>query len=207
MVSIPAYWSHSFSEKQVSQHHGDALRAKSSRYIVLYWAALGHYRWRITQCRAERSYMSSFRGKLRPMENQEKVVLVVEDDAETILLLRLMFRQHGIKIVAKPNGEESLAAANTLKPDLVLLDIMMPGMDGWEIYQRMKASSKLQEIPIIVVTARPKSIARMHGQYFDAVDGYVAKPFDPRSLVALVESCLASPPTSVELPTERSSSQ
>lgn len=141
------------------------------------------------------------------MEKQEKVVLVVEDDAEAVLLLRLMFRQHGIKIVAKPNGKESLAAASTLEPDLVLLDIMMPGMDGWEVYQQMKASPRLRRIPIIVVSARPEPIARMQGQIFDAVAGYVRKPFNPKSLVALVERNLASPPTSSKPATSCPSSQ
>lgn len=132
---------------------------------------------------------------------QEKVVLVIEDDAEMVLLLRVMFRRQGIKIIPMYTGEESLAAMKALKPDLVLLDIALPGMDGWEIYQRMKASPSLREIPIIVVTIRSESVSRRNGHSFDGAAAYVRKPFDPRSMVALVRRCLDSAPAFVERPT------
>lgn len=137
-------------------------------------------------------------GEEEEMEQQEKVIFVIEDDAEMVLLLHLMFRQHRIKIINKLTGEESLAAMKTQKPDLVLLDIMMPGLDGWEIYQRMKNSTELREIPIIVVTAKPEWLARRDGQFFDRVVGYVVKPVKPLSLIGLVEHHLTAPPTPVK---------
>ena len=134
------------------------------------------------------------------VKKQEKVVLVIEDDAEMILLLRVMFREQGVKLVPKLTGEESLAAMKALEPDLVLLDINLPGLDGWEIYQQMQASPELREIPIIVVTIRSESVCRRNGHSFDAAAGFVRKPFDPRSLVALVRDCLEleTVPSSVE---------
>lgn len=127
------------------------------------------------------------------MTSKPKTILVIEDDAETVQLLRLTFRRRGIKIVTWPNGEECLAAAQALQPDLILLDIMMPGMDGWEIYQRMQASPNLRLLPIIIISAKPEPIARLHGQNFDTVASYIRKPFSPRALVTLVEQCLGSP--------------
>lgn len=127
------------------------------------------------------------------MTNKPKTILVIEDDAETVQLLRLTFRRRGIKIITRPNGEECLAAAQALQPDLVILDIMMPGMDGWEIYQRMQASPLLRLLPIIVISAKPEAIARLQGQRFDTVASYIRKPFNPRALVTLVEQCLAIP--------------
>ena len=120
-------------------------------------------------------------------KEEKKVVLVIEDDAETVMLFHLALKQHGIKMVAKLSGEEGLAAMNAVRPDLVLLDIMMPGMDGWEVYQRMKASPRLAGIPVIVVTARVEAVAKMYGQCFDKAADYVVKPFGVRSLINKVQ--------------------
>ena len=75
-------------------------------------------------------------------------------------------------------------------PDLVLLDLMMPDMDGWEVYQQMKADEKTKNIPVIVVTAKAQSIDKVLGLHIAKVDDYIAKPFSPQDLMNSVEKVL-----------------
>ena len=77
-------------------------------------------------------------------------------------------------------------------PDLVLLDLMMPDMDGWEVYQQMKADEKTRNIPVIVVTAKAQNIDRVLGMHIAHVDDYITKPFSPQELLASVEKVLGS---------------
>jgi DNA-binding response OmpR family regulator len=76
------------------------------------------------------------------------------------------------------------------KPDLILLDLMMPDMDGWEVYQQIKADSGLREIPVIVVTAKAQSIDKVLGLHIAKVDDYITKPFGPQELLESVEKIL-----------------
>ena len=126
------------------------------------------------------------------MDRQNKVVMVVEDDDDMVSLLLLMFREYRFQLVPIATGAEGLEAMHVLQPDLVLLDIMMPGMDGWAVYKQMRLSPHLREIPVIILTARSEGEARALGQHFDDVVAYVDKPFTPRALINLVEQSLAS---------------
>ena len=74
-----------------------------------------------------------------------------------------------------------------LLPDLVLLDLMMPDMDGWEVYQQMKADQTTRNIPVIVVTAKAQNIDKVLGLHIAKVDDYIAKPFGPQELMDSVE--------------------
>ncbi len=76
------------------------------------------------------------------------------------------------------------------KPDLVLLDLMMPGVDGWEVYQQMKADEATRDIPVIVVTAKAQNIDKVLGLQIARVDDYIAKPFSPEELLRSVETVL-----------------
>jgi DNA-binding response OmpR family regulator len=78
----------------------------------------------------------------------------------------------------------------TQQPDLVLLDLMMPDMDGWEVYQQMKADEATRHIPVIVVTAKAQSIDKVLGLHIAKVDDYIAKPFSPQELLSSVEKTL-----------------
>lgn len=77
------------------------------------------------------------------------------------------------------------------KPDLVLLDLMMPDMDGWEVYQKMKADEATKATPVIVVTAKAQSIDKVLGLHIAKVDDYITKPFGPQELLESVEKVLA----------------
>lgn len=126
------------------------------------------------------------------MTPREKMVMVIEDDPEMVELLQLLFRRRAVQVVPILVSEEGVAALEQLKPDLVLLDLMMPKVSGWDIYQYMQASPELSAIPIMILTVQTRKTSELHGQYFDAAVGYFTKPFRPRSLLAQVDRCLGT---------------
>jgi DNA-binding response OmpR family regulator len=124
------------------------------------------------------------------MKRREKLVMVIEDDPEMVELLKLLLRRRAIRVVPVLAAEESFAAVEELRPDLVLLDLMMPKVSGWDIYQHMQASPELCTIPIMILSVQPRKTSELKGQYFDAAAGYFTKPFRPQSLLAQVDRCL-----------------
>ena len=124
------------------------------------------------------------------MTEEKKVVVCIEDEPEMIDLVRLILGRKGFDLVGAIGGREGLATVRNLKPDLVLLDLMMPDVDGWEIYQQMKADDTLKDIPVIVVTAKAQSIDKVLGLHIAKVDDYVTKPFGPQELLQSVNKVL-----------------
>jgi DNA-binding response OmpR family regulator len=120
-----------------------------------------------------------------------KVVVCIEDEPEMIDLVKLILSRKGFQVVGAMGGREGLEAIQTQKPDLVLLDLMMPDMDGWEVYQKMKADDQTKGIPVIVVTAKAQSIDKVLGLHIAKVDDYITKPFGPQELMESVEQVLA----------------
>jgi DNA-binding response OmpR family regulator len=119
------------------------------------------------------------------------MVVCIEDEPDMIDLVRLILTRKGFEVVGASSGYEGLQAVEQLQPDLVLLDLMMPDMDGWEVYQRMKANAVTSKIPVIVVTAKAQSIDKMLGLHIAKVDDYVTKPFGPAELVNSIERVLS----------------
>jgi len=126
------------------------------------------------------------------MDDTKKVILCVEDQPEMIDLIRLILGRRGFDVKGANGGAEGLEMIRHEKPDLILLDLMMPEMDGWEVYQRLKADDKTKHIPVIVVTAKAQSIDKVLGLTIAKVDDYIAKPFSPQELFASVEKVLQS---------------
>ncbi len=121
------------------------------------------------------------------MENSdEKCVLVIEDDPNTANLVVLYLEKQGFKALQANDGATGLGLAEKHRPDLVVLDIMLPKMDGWEVCRRLRKTS---EVPVIMLTARGEEIDRVSGLTLGA-DDYVVKPFSPRELVARVKAVL-----------------
>ena len=87
-------------------------------------------------------------------------------------------------------GTVGIKAVREQLPDLVLLDLMMPDMDGWEVYQQMKANETTRNIPVIVVTAKAQSIDKVLGLHIAKVDDYISKPFSPQELLDSVEKVI-----------------
>lgn len=117
-------------------------------------------------------------------------VVCVEDEPEMIDLVRLILSREGFEVIGASGGVEGLQAIEDLQPNLVLLDLMMPDMDGWEVYQRMKSNPATSNIPVIVVTARAQSIDKVLGLHIAKVDDYITKPFGPNELLKSVERVL-----------------
>ena len=116
----------------------------------------------------------------------DATILLVEDEAHIASLVELYLQNDGYTVEHVTDGVTALAAADRLKPSLVILDVMLPGMDGLEVCRRLRASSK---IPIIMLTARDGEVDRVLGLELGA-DDYVTKPFSPRELVARVKAVL-----------------
>ena len=119
-----------------------------------------------------------------------KLVVCIEDEQEMIDLVQLILGRRGFEVEGANGGLEGLEKIKQKKPDLVLLDLMMPDMDGWEVYQRMKSDENLREIPVIVVTAKAQSIDKVLGLHIAKVDDYITKPFGPQELLESVEKIL-----------------
>jgi len=138
--------------------------------------------------------MVNFKLKTRQVANNMnaklKCILCVEDEPEMIDLIRLILGRRGFEVKGANGGVEGLKMIHQEKPDLVLLDLMMPDMDGWEVYQQIKADEKIRDTPVIVVTAKAQSIDKVLGLHIAKVDDYIAKPFQPQELLASVEKVL-----------------
>ncbi|MGH2376625.1 MAG: response regulator [bacterium] len=115
-----------------------------------------------------------------------QTILVVEDDAKMVNLLRLYLEREGYTVVATYDGRSALEAAERTRPSLVILDLMLPHVDGIEVCKQLRASS---EVPILMLTARVDEVDRLLGLSLGA-DDYVPKPFSPREVVARVKAIL-----------------
>jgi len=123
-------------------------------------------------------------------ETNNKRILCIEDEPEMIDLIRLILGRRGFEVIGAAGGKEGLEKVRQDPPDLVLLDLMMPDMDGWEVYQQMKADEKTKNIPVIVVTAKAQSIDKVLGLHIAKVDDYISKPFSPQDLMNSVDKVI-----------------
>lgn len=129
----------------------------------------------------------------RPVE--ARLVLIVEDEPDALDICSTLLRHHGYRVLAASTGEEGVALAREHRPDAIVMDVMLPGADGWTTTTRLKASADTAEIPVIVLTVRAMEPDREKS--FEAgADSYVAKPVDPRHLLQEVQRFIgpAAPP-------------
>ena len=117
------------------------------------------------------------------------LVLVVDDEADLVELIGLNLRRSGYRVATASNGEEALRQARKLLPDLVILDVMMPGLDGTEVTRQLRASADTEHLPILMLTARTEETDEVVGLSVGA-DDYVTKPFSPKVLMARVKSLM-----------------
>ena len=120
------------------------------------------------------------------MTEGKKTVVCIEDEPEVIRLVAMILEPRGFALVGAVGGQEGLQMVRRIKPHLVLLDLMMPEMDGWEVYYRIKTDDELKHIPVIIVTVKASSRERALALQVAKVDDYVAKPFLVRDLLRSV---------------------
>jgi DNA-binding response OmpR family regulator len=116
-------------------------------------------------------------------------VLVVDDEAPIRLLCRVNLEAEKMEVLEAADGESGLEIARTEKPDVVLLDVMMPGMDGWRVAERLVEDEATSQIPLVFLTARAELRDRARGLELGGVD-YITKPFNPLELAPVIEGLL-----------------
>jgi len=119
-----------------------------------------------------------------------KRILCIEDEPDMTELIRLILARHGYDFDSAAGGAEGLRKVRENHPDLILLDLMMPDMDGWEVYQQIKADEKTRHTPVIIVTAKAQKIDKVLGLQIAKVDDYIAKPFSPAELLGSIQRIL-----------------
>ncbi len=119
-----------------------------------------------------------------------KMILIVDDEPNTVELVKLVLETEGYETSAAYSGSEALEKIKTKKPDMILLDIMMPLMDGWAVRTKLSEENETKDIPIIMLTAKAQPIDRMIGLHVVEVADYITKPFGRRELVDRVRAVL-----------------
>lgn len=133
------------------------------------------------------------------MAKEIKRILCIEDEPDMIELIRLILSRHGFEVVGANGGIEGARMIREEMPDLILLDIMMPDLDGWEVYQQIKAEEKTKDIPVIIVTAKAQNIDKVLGLHIAKVDDYISKPFTPDALLESVQKVIEKKQPSINL--------
>ena len=116
-------------------------------------------------------------------------VLVIDDEAPIRLLCRVNLEAEGMEVLEAADGPSGLAKAKSRRPDVILLDVMMPGLDGWRVAEELLEDATTREIPIVFLTARAEFRDRARGLDIGGID-YVTKPFNPVELAPLVRELL-----------------
>ncbi len=115
-----------------------------------------------------------------------KTILVIDDEPSIGRVVQFKLQQEGFKVRIATDGLEGLAKVKEEKPDLILLDLMMPGMDGFEVAKRLRASSETATTPVIILTARGQEMDRIRGIELGVLD-FFTKPFSPQKLLERVK--------------------
>jgi two-component system alkaline phosphatase synthesis response regulator PhoP len=116
-------------------------------------------------------------------------VLVIDDEAPIRLLCRVNLEAEKMQVLEAADGESGVEIARTEKPDVVLLDVMLPGMDGWQVAERLVEDATTSQIPLVFLTARAELRDRARGLELGGVD-YITKPFNPLDLAPVIEGLL-----------------
>lgn len=118
-----------------------------------------------------------------------KKILIIEDDPEERLILRKELRKEGYIVYEAPTGEEGLKIFKEDKPDLVILDVMLPGIDGWEVLRRIKKGPLSRRVPVMMLTGKSEDKDKIKG-YEIGADYYVTKPYNVAKLLPVIKSLI-----------------
>jgi DNA-binding response OmpR family regulator len=121
-------------------------------------------------------------------------ILSIEDHPEMRGLIQLIFERQGHHVISVKSGEFGLEMLKSLRPDVLLLDLMLPDVDGWEIYRQMKEDEELAQVPVIIVSARSAKQDAKRGRKVIGNDRFVEKPFEISDLISIVNDALEGQP-------------
>ncbi len=128
--------------------------------------------------------------------NTQLRILTIEDDPEMRGLIQLIFERQGHRVIGAKRGDFGLEFLHSLKPDVLLLDLMLPDIDGWDIYKQMKEDETLVKIPVIIVSARSEAQDAAAGYRVVGIDRFVEKPFEVKNLIDVVNEVSSQIPVS-----------
>jgi len=119
-----------------------------------------------------------------------KKIMIVDDEPDTVDLVKLVLETEGFEVITAYSGSECLEKLKSEKPDAVLLDIMMPEMDGWEVFKEIRR--KFKDLPVAMLTVRNQDIDKILGLHVLKADDYITKPFGRKELVERVKKLIKS---------------
>ncbi len=125
------------------------------------------------------------------MEEKKKKILLVDDEVDIVTVIRMRLESSGYEVVVATDGKEALNTARSIMPDLIILDLMLPGMDGFHVARMLKYDIHYKDIPIIMLTAKAGEEFRKTGEQVGA-DAYMNKPFEAEKLLAKIRELLAA---------------
>ncbi|MCX9089646.1 MAG: response regulator [Candidatus Methanoperedens sp.] len=115
-------------------------------------------------------------------------IMVVDDEPDTVDLIKLVLETEGFEVISAYSGKECLEKLKIEKPSMILLDLMMPGMDGWEVFHEIK--KKYEDIPVAILTVSDRDIDKMLGLHVLKADDYIIKPFGRQELIDRIRRIL-----------------
>ncbi len=124
-----------------------------------------------------------------PQERQP-VIACIEDQPDIAELINLILKRKGYTVLKAFDGDEGMALVKEHKPDVILLDLMMPGLDGWRFHAQLREDPELKDIPVIYVTARASAEERLRALEEEGAAAYIVKPFSPRELIDIIDQVL-----------------
>ena len=117
-------------------------------------------------------------------------ILVADNDPDMLVFIRSLLEDNGVNVFTANNGIDALKAAKIVIPDLITLDISMPGMDGGEVYKELKSDSELQNIPVLVISGKPELRGLIYKRDLPHPEGYLNKPVDDKTLLLNIRKIL-----------------
>lgn len=124
-------------------------------------------------------------------------ILIVDDDMNNREILRLRLQHAGFEVQEATNGEEGVNAAQASPPDMIVLDVMMPKLDGWQVCRMLKSDLRTKRVPVVMLTARSQQIEELRG-WESGADDYMTKPCDYKELIDKIHSFIAKRASAVE---------
>jgi two-component system, OmpR family, alkaline phosphatase synthesis response regulator PhoP len=138
-------------------------------------------------------YRPTAQARQEAIMSDRRTVLVVDDEPDVLLLCRVNLEFEGYEVIEAADGEEAMERVRAHRPDVVLLDVMMPKMDGWQVLAAIKDDPELADIPVVMLTAKVQDQDQIRGWSQGAAD-YITKPFSPLALSQVLQDVLETDP-------------